>query len=265
MQRTDSREKRLHLTGPEKGKAQTFEELWCCAVFELYNITNADKFRESGRDATDGKLSREEFVARTAETESPRRRKDSGLLHPRVPALGKEHHVSTHPGLWYLAESSSRKDEAQQWVSENDHYRRYYESSTMWLFLRSLVEKGEYDKAIKLAAEMRERTESQEKTARSLPLWVHASRLRKGELDVAIADLSEAIRLDPKDASFYKNRGYAYDQKGDLDKAIADYSEAIRLDAKTCPGLLQSRLSSTRGKATWTRPLPTSRKPSGSA
>ena len=40
----------------------------------------------------------------------------------------KEHHVSTHPGLWYLAESGSREDQARQLVSENHHYRRNYES-----------------------------------------------------------------------------------------------------------------------------------------
>jgi len=48
----------------------------------------------------------------------------------------------------------------------------------------------------------------------------------------ARVDFIEAIRLDPKYASAYNNRGrsYAYKKKHDL--AIADYSEAIRLDPK---------------------------------
>jgi formylglycine-generating enzyme required for sulfatase activity/Tfp pilus assembly protein PilF len=54
----------------------------------------------------------------------------------------------------------------------------------------------------------------------------------KGDLDHAIADYSEAIKLDPKDAVAYVNRGVAYRAKGDLDHAIADYSEAIKLDPK---------------------------------
>ncbi len=54
----------------------------------------------------------------------------------------------------------------------------------------------------------------------------------KGDLDRAIADFSEAIRLDPKDVWSYHNRGLAYAAKGDFDRAIADYSEAIRLDPK---------------------------------
>jgi len=53
---------------------------------------------------------------------------------------------------------------------------------------------------------------------------------RKGEYDRAIADLDEAIPLDPKFALAYNNRGVAYKDKGELDRAIADYDEAIRLN-----------------------------------
>ena len=52
----------------------------------------------------------------------------------------------------------------------------------------------------------------------------------KGDSDTAIADYNEAIRLDPKDALAFNNRGLAYAAKGDNDRAIADYNEAIRLD-----------------------------------
>src|SRR5437016_1925492 len=54
----------------------------------------------------------------------------------------------------------------------------------------------------------------------------------KFDYDQAIADYSEAIRLDPKNADIYSRRGTAYQLKSDYDRAIADYSEAIRLDPK---------------------------------
>jgi lipoprotein NlpI len=54
----------------------------------------------------------------------------------------------------------------------------------------------------------------------------------KGDNDLAIADYSEAIRLDPKLASAYNNRGVAWHAKGDDDRAIADCNEAIRLNPK---------------------------------
>ncbi len=57
--------------------------------------------------------------------------------------------------------------------------------------------------------------------------WQH-----KKEYDKAIADLNEAIRLEPTYAIAYNNRGNAWRDKKNYDKAIADYNEAIRLDPK---------------------------------
>ena len=54
----------------------------------------------------------------------------------------------------------------------------------------------------------------------------------KKEYDKAIADYDQAIRLDPKYAAAYHNRGLAWYAKKEYDKAIADYDEAIRLDPK---------------------------------
>ena len=53
-----------------------------------------------------------------------------------------------------------------------------------------------------------------------------------GDSEHAMADLNEAIRLDPTLAMPHNNRGAAYNEQGDNDRAIADYNEAIRLDPK---------------------------------
>ena len=52
----------------------------------------------------------------------------------------------------------------------------------------------------------------------------------KRELDRALADLDEAIRLDPAYTCAYSNRGRVYAFKRDLDRAMADYDEALRID-----------------------------------
>ena len=88
--------------------------------------------------------------------------------------------------------------------------------------------------------------------------------LDKGDHDKAIADYTEAIRLDPKYAEAYSNRGVAYASKGDYDKAIADYTEAIRLDPKDGRRVLQPWLRPTRARATTTRRSPTTPRPSAS-
>ena len=54
----------------------------------------------------------------------------------------------------------------------------------------------------------------------------------------------------------YNNRGYAYRGKGDMDRAIADYTEAIRLDPKYAIAYY-NRGEPTATKATRTVPLPT--------
>jgi len=48
--------------------------------------------------------------------------------------------------------------------------------------------------------------------------------------DRALADLTKAIQLDPLDAIAYGNRGIVFGDVGNLDKAVADYTEAIRLN-----------------------------------
>jgi tetratricopeptide (TPR) repeat protein len=51
-----------------------------------------------------------------------------------------------------------------------------------------------------------------------------------GDHDKAIADCNQAIRIDPNFALAYYSRGNAYSDKGDKDKAIADLTQAIRID-----------------------------------
>jgi regulator of sirC expression with transglutaminase-like and TPR domain len=52
----------------------------------------------------------------------------------------------------------------------------------------------------------------------------------QGGRHLAIADFTEAIRLDPTNAAAHGNRGNAYLAAGQNSRAVADYTEAIRLD-----------------------------------
>ncbi len=54
----------------------------------------------------------------------------------------------------------------------------------------------------------------------------------KGDLDQAVADFNQIIRINPT-ATSYGDRAYAWWLKKDLDKALADYNEAVRLDPKS--------------------------------
>ncbi len=56
---------------------------------------------------------------------------------------------------------------------------------------------------------------------------------KKGDLDRAIADFDQALRLDPDSTFALNNRGAAYARKGQYNEAIADFNEAIRLDGQS--------------------------------
>jgi tetratricopeptide (TPR) repeat protein len=94
---------------------------------------------------------------------------------------------------------------------------------------------AEYTKTVKigvLTAEVEEKRKAdQEARARYSALVSQGNTdTNAGDLDRAIAAYSEAVRLDPKNAFAFANRGIAYSKKGDNDRAIADYDEAIRLN-----------------------------------
>ncbi len=55
------------------------------------------------------------------------------------------------------------------------------------------------------------------------------ARKAKNDLDGAIADYSEAIRLEPQNASRYGNRGEAYFAISEFDKALEDFQKANNL------------------------------------
>jgi tetratricopeptide (TPR) repeat protein len=52
------------------------------------------------------------------------------------------------------------------------------------------------------------------------------------ELDKAIADHDQAIKIDPKNPAPYNNRGNAYAGKADWEHAVADFDMAIKLNPK---------------------------------
>ena len=50
------------------------------------------------------------------------------------------------------------------------------------------------------------------------------------QLELALNDLDEALKLDPDYPCAYSNRGRVYAFKRDPDRAIADYDQALKLD-----------------------------------
>jgi len=61
------------------------------------------------------------------------------------------------------------------------------------------------------------------------PLWWLTHR-KLENYDLALADYSKAIELDPNKPVYYNNRGNTHNKLENYDLALADYSKAIELD-----------------------------------
>jgi len=55
---------------------------------------------------------------------------------------------------------------------------------------------------------------------------------KKGDYDNAIADFTKALEINPQYSDAYKNRGIAYYDKGDYDSAIGNYTKAVEINPK---------------------------------
>lgn len=65
---------------------------------------------------------------------------------------------------------------------------------------------------------------------------------RRGDHRRAVAEYTEAIRLNPRDSYSHFNRGLIYEHMGDVEQAIADYSRAVRLRPEDSAAHLQRGL-----------------------
>ncbi len=72
----------------------------------------------------------------------------------------------------------------------------------------------------------------------------------EGNLDAAIRDYTEAIRIDPAFARAFNNRGIAFKTKDALDEAIRDFNEATRIDP-TYADAFYNRGNTYQAKADW--------------
>jgi tetratricopeptide (TPR) repeat protein len=74
---------------------------------------------------------------------------------------------------------------------------------------------------------------------------------KRDELNEAVADYSQAIRLDPKYVPAYANRGYVFYMLKDYDSALVDFDKILELDpqntdAKKSREIIQKSLSSDK-------------------
>jgi tetratricopeptide (TPR) repeat protein len=76
----------------------------------------------------------------------------------------------------------------------------------------------------------------------------------RGELERAIQDYDQAIKLDPNDVEAFFRRGIAHGRRREFDSAIADFDRAIKLKPDHV-GALYSRGLTYSNKGQWERAI----------
>ena len=76
----------------------------------------------------------------------------------------------------------------------------------------------------------------------------------KGDLDRAIGDYDQAIRLEPDNADAHNGRGVAWADKGDYAQAVRDYDRALQINpnherAAVYKALAEKELAKTKKKS----------------
>jgi tetratricopeptide (TPR) repeat protein len=63
------------------------------------------------------------------------------------------------------------------------------------------------------------------------------------DLDGAIEDYTQAIRINPTYANAYGVRGFAYDQLGQFTEALANYRRYVELAGENAPQFIVDRVA----------------------
>lgn len=218
--------------GPAEGSGRTFEELWRDAVFELYNVVvaDSDEMWEVRRGATAGNLSKYEFVNAVVKHESlAAERTRSFYIHMFLP-WAREQGISTHPQMWYLGlRSDTDEPLILSVVSEDSLYWRAYECRYDLFVLNSLMHKGDYEKAISLADDLRTRAVTAEQRSGAWNCTGYCL-LRLEKPVAATQAYSEVLLIDSSDVDALLGRASAYAMLFDMERAMADCAEAVRLE-----------------------------------
>ncbi len=132
--------------------------------------------------------------------------------------------------------------DADKEISLRSQYAEGYALRSMVLALRP---QPDLDKALAAAEDAIKRDPHTD--AMGIRGWIHYGR---GETDLALVDLNNAVKNHPTDPFCHYLRGRVYESKNDYEKALRDYAEGIRL----APGSTlcyeeRGRLLITRGLA----------------
>ncbi len=215
--------------GPDKGNTRPFEELWVDTVFELYNVSSAAAFEQLQAQAISGELSKAEYVERTIKHELLAADKTRGFFIGTFLPWAAEHSISTRPALWFIGQGLHPCEGLLLTAQVGSRPRQFYERQYDWLVLQSFLNKGKYEKAADLAAEMLDRTPENGDDAALR--WIYGCCLLKANRPWTAREVFDTlVRHYPTDADPHLGRAIAHRMLLDTKHALDDCGDAIEID-----------------------------------
>ncbi|MDP7034782.1 MAG: tetratricopeptide repeat protein, partial [Planctomycetota bacterium] len=96
------------------------------------------------------------------------------------------------------------------------------------------ADRGEHRQAVETYTRILESRSDERSSARAFRVNLHANRgtlhYQMSNLDAALGDFNEAIRLNPRWGRIYNNRGLVFMKRKSYEAALADFNKAIEFD-----------------------------------
>lgn len=164
------------------------------------------------------------------------------LIEQRISA------TSTQPwliavGIYIAALAGMTWVQSDVWQNSDtlwSHVLKYYDKTTLPYGNRAnyLRDQGEVQRALGDYGEAIRLKENNPQAYNSRGKLYFNIGSTRDTLLLALADYNQAIKHSPEDGEFYVNRGATYARLGDIDRAIADMNEGIRLKPNHAVGYL---------------------------
>src|SRR5436190_12149678 len=201
---------------------------------------DAEKRRQE-RDSEKQRKDAEDAAKRQASIDAERRRREEEAARQETEKRRKDAEEAAKRQASIDAENRRKADLARK-KADDDAAARSKTAQGHLEQGRSYASSGDHTRAI---AELDEAIRLDPKLVAAY--WQRGiAYANKGDHTRAIADYEQALVLDPQSTDAYYGRGFSNAMKGDYDRAIADFDEAIRLNPKLAGAYWQRGVAYTK-------------------
>jgi tetratricopeptide (TPR) repeat protein len=217
--------------GPKQGQARSFEELWAGAIFELHNINNAKEFVRLHKEAEQGRIAKDDYVASIVKYEILAAQQTRAYYVSVFLPFAVKKKLTSEPGLWFSSWWVQPNEALKYFTDKTAYPWRPYARDYDWATVERLWRRKRYERAIELLTQMCAESEGLPDHA-EVHLWLGRCRMQLTQYPEAVKELTASIHLDPSDPVAFRNRAQVYRLMNENERAELDQKRAEELEQK---------------------------------